>query len=217
MSDETIGKGRWAGAIALLSLSSLFAVLLLAALSNGRVVAAGIMGAGALLLTSLAGRALGGEEEDEARRWGDGGRRWSLSDDDFEDLVREVELRATAPAAQAPAPVEDEFAAALTDAIDGLPDWVREELGRNVSVLVSDDGAHGDRYGHPGDLYGLYHPSETAVSHRTGARIVVFRDTLLRDFGHDPAELRAQIAQTLRHEVAHHFGADERHVGQLGL
>ena len=48
-------------------------------------------------------------------------------------------------------------------------------------------------------------------------RIVIFRDTLLRDFGHDPDLLRAQVTRTLRHELAHHLGWDEKGVRGLGL
>ena len=38
-----------------------------------------------------------------------------------------------------------------------------------------------------------------------------------RDFGHDPDELRAQVLRTVRHELAHHLGADELGVRELGL
>jgi predicted Zn-dependent protease with MMP-like domain len=48
-------------------------------------------------------------------------------------------------------------------------------------------------------------------------RIVIFKDTLLRDFGHDPAQLRAQVQRTVRHELAHHLGWDEKGVRGLGL
>jgi predicted Zn-dependent protease with MMP-like domain len=48
-------------------------------------------------------------------------------------------------------------------------------------------------------------------------RIVIYQDTLERDFGHDPDLLRAQVERTVRHEVAHHLGWDERGVRGLGL
>jgi predicted Zn-dependent protease with MMP-like domain len=46
---------------------------------------------------------------------------------------------------------------------------------------------------------------------------VIFRDTLLRDFGDDPARLRAEVRDTLRHEIAHHLGWDEGGVRALGF
>ena len=46
---------------------------------------------------------------------------------------------------------------------------------------------------------------------------MIFRDTLLRDFGHDPELLKAQVTRTVRHELAHHLGWDEKGVRRLGL
>jgi predicted Zn-dependent protease with MMP-like domain len=47
--------------------------------------------------------------------------------------------------------------------------------------------------------------------------ILIFRDTLVRDFGDDPKRLRAHVIQTVRHEVGHHLGFDEAGVRKLGL
>ena len=64
--------------------------------------------------------------------------------------------------------------------------------------------------------YGLYQ-GDTVARDDHPDRIVIFRDTLLRDFGDDPDELRAQVTRTVRHELAHHLGADELGVRELGL
>lgn len=53
--------------------------------------------------------------------------------------------------------------------------------------------------------------------HVLPGEILIYRDTLLRDFGHDPELLRSQISRVVRHEVAHHLGFDEPGVGGLGL
>jgi predicted Zn-dependent protease with MMP-like domain len=109
-----------------------------------------------------------------------------------------------------PDPYDDEaFEELVRDALDDLPDWARRALERNVAVVVSDGGR---RIG----AYGLYHGDGVA---RDGGcdRIVVYRDTLRRDYGDDPAELRAQVVRTVRHELAHHLGFDELGVGELGL
>jgi len=64
--------------------------------------------------------------------------------------------------------------------------------------------------------YGLYQ-GDTVAQDYFHDRIVIFRDTLVRDFGHDPDLLRAQVTRTLRHELAHHLGWDEKGVRGLGL
>jgi predicted Zn-dependent protease with MMP-like domain len=208
---------RWGRFIVCTSLSTLGGMLTLSALSVGAGPVTLALGLGTLLFLIGALSALPDEEEAEPRLWGQDGARWSLSDDEFEHLVQDVELRGHAPTAGEVH--DDDFAAIVSEAIEDLPDWVRDEIGRNVSVLVGDDGDQPERYWHPEatGLYGLYHPSETGPDWRTGARIIIFRDTLLRDFGHDAGALRHQITQTVRHEVAHHFGADERRVQELGL
>jgi predicted Zn-dependent protease with MMP-like domain len=48
-------------------------------------------------------------------------------------------------------------------------------------------------------------------------RILIFRDTLLRDFGADRARLARHVRRTLRHELAHHLGWDEKGVRGIGL
>ncbi len=101
-----------------------------------------------------------------------------------------------------------EFEALVAEALDELPDILLRALS-HVAVVISDDG----RRHH---AYGLYQGD--TVAHDTGHdRIVIFRDTLLRDFGDDPDELRDQVTRTVRHELAHHLGADELGVRDLGL
>ncbi len=64
--------------------------------------------------------------------------------------------------------------------------------------------------------YGLYH-GDGATRDDVPDRIVIYRDTLRRDFGHDPELLRDQVTRTVRHELAHHVGFDELGVRDLGL
>ena len=102
-----------------------------------------------------------------------------------------------------------DFEELVRDALDDLPDILRVALERNVAVIISDQGRRHR-------AYGLYQGGTVARSVASD-RIVIFRDTLLRDFGHDPDELRAQVLRTVRHELAHHLGADELGVRELGL
>jgi predicted Zn-dependent protease with MMP-like domain len=93
-------------------------------------------------------------------------------------------------------------------AIDDLPLEFHRAL-EHVAVVVSDSGGRQR-------AYGLYQ-GDTVAQDYFHDRIVIFRDTLLRDFGHDPDLLRAQVTRTLRHELAHHLGWDEKGVRGLGL
>jgi predicted Zn-dependent protease with MMP-like domain len=103
---------------------------------------------------------------------------------------------------------EDDFKALVRSAIDDLPLEFHRAL-EHVAVVVSDGGSRRR-------AYGLYQ-GDTVAQDYFHDRIVIFRDTLVRDFGHDPDLLRAQVTRTLRHELAHHLGWDEKGVRGLGL
>ena len=131
--------------------------------------------------------------------------RDAISEPEFERVVRRTEELARQPdlAAQA-----TEFELLVADAIDDLPDNFRELL-ETTPVVVSHRGVEHSAYG--------YYMGDTAARDNYPDRIVLFQDTLERDFGHDPDLLRAQVERTLRHEVAHHLGWRERGVRELGL
>jgi len=103
---------------------------------------------------------------------------------------------------------EDDFKALVRAAVDDLPLEFHRAL-EHVAVVVSDGGRRRR-------AYGLYQ-GDTVARDFFHDRIVIFRDTLVRDFGHDPEQLKAQVTRTLRHELAHHLGWDEKGVRRLGL
>jgi predicted Zn-dependent protease with MMP-like domain len=103
---------------------------------------------------------------------------------------------------------EDDFRVLVRGAIDELPLEFHRAL-EHVAVVVSDGGRKRR-------AYGLYQ-GDTVAQDYFHDRIVIFRDTLLRDFGHDPEQLKAQVTRTVRHELAHHLGWDENGVRGLGL
>ncbi len=110
---------------------------------------------------------------------------------------------------------EEDFRALVRSALDELPLEFHRAL-EHVAVVISDGGA-GVRTGRGRrGAYGLYQ-GDTIVQNHFHERIVIFRDTLLRDFGHDPELLREQVRRTVRHELAHHLGWNERGVEGLGL
>jgi predicted Zn-dependent protease with MMP-like domain len=103
---------------------------------------------------------------------------------------------------------DEDFRVLVRRAIDDLPLEFHRAL-EHVAVVVSDSGRRQR-------AYGLYQ-GDTVAQDYFHDRIVIFRDTLVRDFGHDPDLLRAQVTRTLRHELAHHLGWDEKGVRGLGL
>jgi predicted Zn-dependent protease with MMP-like domain len=140
------------------------------------------------------------------------------SEEDFERVVLESERLARAGTAAEPDEMEfmdldpyddEDFAELVRDALDDLPDLLRVALERNVAVVISDGGRRAR-------AYGLYH-GDGAHRDDVPDRIVIYRDTLRRDFGHDPELLRTQVTITVRHELAHHIGFDELGVRDLGL
>jgi predicted Zn-dependent protease with MMP-like domain len=140
-----------------------------------------------------------------------------VDEDEFELLVRHSEQLARDNLAAEPDEHEfmeldprnpRDFEELVREALDDLPDLLLKSLD-HVAVVISDKGR---RHG----AYGIYQ-GDTVARDNYPDRIVIFRDTLLRDFGDDPDELRAQVTRTVRHELAHHLGADELGVRDLGL
>ena len=127
------------------------------------------------------------------------------SEEEFERLVRRSEELAASPQLAAGA---NDFDVMVADAIDRLPPEFQEML-ETTPVVVSRHGAEAGAYGHY--FGGNYTRGE--YEHR----IVLYQDTLERDFGWDPELLRAQVERTLRHEIAHHIGWNEPGVRGLGL
>jgi len=110
---------------------------------------------------------------------------------------------------------ETEFEAAVAEALDGIP----AELARamdNVVVLIEQEPPQDDP-----DLLGVY--DGTPLTERDGwwaagalpDRITIFQGPLER-MCRSVDELRDEIAITVVHEVAHHFGIDDRHLHELG-
>ena len=179
-------------------LAALFAVGLLLLLLNppslsgaeGLAVFAG-GGLLLLLLTAWATVALTGRD--------------GMPEHEFERLVRRSEELAREPDLRAEA---TEFDLLVAEAIDSLPEDFQRLLD-TTPVVVSRRGTEHRAYGH---YFG-----DTVARDNFPDRIVLYQDTLERDFGWDPDLLRAQVERTLRHELAHHLGWNEGGVRELGL
>ena len=179
--------------------SSIGAVRALEDVALGVIVAAVLMGGAAFVAVRLAG-------------WRD-----PESETEFEEIVRHSEALAQEGLAWDPGesefmeldPLNDaDFEELVRDALDDLPDLLRNALS-HVAVVISDGGR---RRG----AYGLYQ-GDGASRDDAHDRIVIFRDTLRRDFGREPDLLREQVTRTVRHELAHHVGFDELGVSRLDL
>jgi predicted Zn-dependent protease with MMP-like domain len=179
--------------------SSIGVVRALEDIALGVLVAAALMGTVAFVAVRLAG-------------WRD-----PESEMEFEEIVRHSEALAREGLAVDPEesefmeldPLDDEdFEELVRDALDDLPDLLRNALA-HVAVVISDGGRQRR-------AYGLYQ-GDGASRDNAHDRIVIFRDTLRRDFGHDADLLRGQVTRTVRHELAHHVGFDELGVSRLDL
>jgi predicted Zn-dependent protease with MMP-like domain len=179
--------------------STIGAVRALEDIALGVIVAAVLMGAAAFVAVRMAG-------------WRD-----PESESEFDEIVRHSEHLAREGLVVDPEesefmeldPLDDEdFEELVRDALDDLPDLLRNAL-QHVAVVISDGGRRAG-------AYGLYQ-GDGATRDDFHDRIVVFRDTLRRDFGHDPELLRDQVTRMVRHELAHHVGFDELGVSRLDL
>jgi len=128
-----------------------------------------------------------------------------MPEPEFRRLVDRSDALASLPPPDRP---PSEFDELVMQALDDLPERFRELLKR-TPVVVSSRGREHRAYGH--------YIGGTIARDTYPDRIVIYEDTLTRDFGRDPELLRAQVERTVRHELAHHLGWDERGVRDLGL
>jgi predicted Zn-dependent protease with MMP-like domain len=131
--------------------------------------------------------------------------RHALTEAEVDRMTERSEALARLPLGDADA---TDFEKLVADAIDRLPPEFQELLA-TTPVVISTQG----RSEH---AYGQYWGGDLTRGDREH-RIVLFQDTLERDFGWDRELLRAQVERTLQHELAHHLGWDEPGVRGLGL
>lgn len=110
---------------------------------------------------------------------------------------------------------QEDFETLVGEALDDVPGEFLDLLD-NVVFLVEDEPEPDDP-----DLLGLYEGTpltERGTGWEMGAlpdRITLFRGPLTR-MCDGRAELRAEIAVTVVHEIAHHFGIDDERLHDLG-
>ena len=106
-----------------------------------------------------------------------------------------------------------QFEALVSDALDTIPPELTDAMD-NVVVLV--DGRHDTEP----DLLGIY--EGVAITERTSNyggvlpdRITIYQDAIL-DICDDEDDVVHEVAVTVVHEVAHHFGIDDDTLHELG-
>lgn len=115
-------------------------------------------------------------------------------------------------------PTDDDLEMMVIEAIEALPEPFRQRLG-SVAIVIEDEatpeqlrsvGARG--------LYGLYQgvprTSWSADGAPTPSKITIFRGPLARA---NPGRerLAAAVADTVYHEIAHHFGISDARLHAL--
>ena len=115
-----------------------------------------------------------------------------------------------------------EFETLVEEGLALIPEELRTLIS-NVQIVIEDEPSDEllDELGIPEDetIFGLY--SGTPLTERTAEyaalpdRITIYRRPLLDEFD-DPGELRREVARTVIHEIAHHFGIDDDRLAELG-
>jgi predicted Zn-dependent protease with MMP-like domain len=106
------------------------------------------------------------------------------------------------------------FEELVADALDEVPAELLD-LMDNVVFLVADDPPPGDP-----DLLGLYEGYALTArgwdySGVLPDRITIYRNPILR-LCHSDEEVVTEVAVTVVHEIAHHFGIDDARLHELG-
>lgn len=109
----------------------------------------------------------------------------------------------------------DDFERAVAEGFDTIPAELAAAMS-NVAIVIDDDC--------PSDgpeLLGLYEGVPLTSRGQWWAagsmpdRITIFRDAILRHCA-TPEDVARQVAITVVHEVAHHFGIDDDRLHELG-
>jgi predicted Zn-dependent protease with MMP-like domain len=116
----------------------------------------------------------------------------------------------------------EKFEALVLKAINSLPPEFQHKL-ENVDIVVEDWPTQGQlrkaKHGHPAQLLGLYEGvPQTKRGQRYGLvlpdKISIFQKPIEAQcrFGDD---IGARIEEVVRHEIAHHFGLDDKSLWRI--
>lgn len=113
----------------------------------------------------------------------------------------------------------EEFEELVGEGLDAIPEKFRKKLS-NVAIIVEDEPTAEQRrklrLRRDHDLFGLYEgvPQTARGDHYYWVlpdKITIFREAILAH-ARTSDEAREMVRDTVWHEIAHHFGMDEREV-----
>jgi predicted Zn-dependent protease with MMP-like domain len=116
----------------------------------------------------------------------------------------------------------EKFEQAVEETLDNLPEKFRERLN-NVAIFVEDLPTDTQlrklRMRNKYSLFGLFEGYGQSKRLNFGPvlpdRITIFRKPIISACSNEE-ECRRQIASTVKHEIAHHFGSDEKGAQKAG-
>lgn len=113
----------------------------------------------------------------------------------------------------------DQFSDLVADGLEAIPEKFRKRLA-NVAIVVEEEPTPEQRrklkLRRDHDLFGLYEgvPQTARGNHYYWVlpdKITIFRKPIL-EHARSAEEVRGMVRDTVWHEIAHHFGMDEREV-----
>jgi len=116
----------------------------------------------------------------------------------------------------------EEFEKLVEEGYERLPDWVREKIN-NVAILIEDELSPAERkleqLANDETLLGLYRGiplSKRGGFYGTGMTlpdtITIYQAPIEEAAEEEGKDVSEVVAETIWHEVAHHFGMSEREV-----
>ncbi len=118
-----------------------------------------------------------------------------------------------------PSDIDDEaMEVMVVDALERLPEVFRQRLG-SVAIVIEDE-ADADQLASVGalGLFGLYQGVPrtrlSADAAPAPSKITIFRGPLVRA-NPSPDALAVAVAETVYHEIAHHFGISDERLHEL--
>lgn len=114
---------------------------------------------------------------------------------------------------------DKEFEKLVAEGIDAIPEAFRKKL-ENVAIVIADEPTKAQRkhmeLSEHDTLLGLYEGvPQTERGSEYGMvlpdKITIFKKPIL-EISDDPEVIRQEVADTIWHEIGHHFGLDEDEV-----